>query len=174
MKSTRTIRADGTGLHAHLEKNSQLHDMSYRQARNAVKQKLPAHPVTIHKKMITFNSTVAKWSGAYGNVKIAKLKIISSLSNVAVKQAVHGDVMHEMSVVMHLQGGHQCLPYVFGIIDEKTLVMELVSDESCSVNHHVQSNSFSTQQRLRICYEFADGLSYIHSKGIMTFMQTIC
>ena len=117
--------------------------------------------------MITFNSTVAKWSGAYGNVKIAKLKIISSLSNVAVKQAVHGDVMHEMSVVMHLQGGHQCLPYVFGIIDEKTLIMELVSDESCSVNHHVQSNSFSTQQWLRICYEFADGLSYIHSKGIL-------
>ena len=45
--------------------------------------------------------------------------------------------------------------------------MELVSDESCSVNHHVQSNSFSTQQWLRICYEFADGLSYIHSKGIL-------
>jgi hypothetical protein len=138
----------------------------------AVASNLKARPLSINAELVeSDNLTVsdhgeARWAGAYGKVFIRIASFLADIdSKVAVKEAISGSLLNEAIVLQHLQGGHITIPFLFGMLNtRKALVLELVSSKDCSVRHHLQQSSFSSNQWMVISAGIADGLAFIHRR----------
>ena len=97
---------------------------------------------------------------------VGKLSLLGGLK-VAVKKANHGVLSLEGRVLLFLQGRNPCIPFLFGMVDDRTMVMELVDDKDCTMHYHIKSKSFSHFEWIEICARIAEALAFIHQQGIL-------
>jgi len=164
----RLISTCSKGLASRDIKNS--HESSRKKAQIAIGRTLVTLPLSINPRVLDYGtSALPQWSGAYGKVFIAKCSLLASDNHVAIKKVKSGNILNEARVLLNLQGGHGSIPYLYGMISNDSLVMELISVDDCSMNRHLKGSptTFSDSQWIRLCADIADGLAYIHGKGII-------
>ncbi len=157
-----TMKSDALSIHK-LPK----HELSRRTAAAAVLKTLKAEtPQTIDASFIVMQN-IAKGSGAFGEVSVANCLLFGTNMQVAVKKATKGDLCLEAKVLKYLQGASTCIPYLFGMVNKHTLVMELIAGEGTSLRHHLQCVNLSYNEWCNISADIAAALIFIHSRGIL-------
>ena len=129
-------------------------------------------PALTKDKISLYSNGYPKWSGVFGEVFLCT---INFLDITCAKKSIKGtmaDLRAEALVLQHLSGS-SFVPYLFGILDSGSILMEFISGSKTSITtsqtlRSVLGNSrVKKSQWFKICREVVEGLAYIHKENIL-------
>ena len=131
---------------------------------------LPNHTV-LSEEVVNINDQVLG-EGSFGIVRLGFFKTLGV--HCAVKKAKNikqnsFNAVREARILAVLQGC-KFFPYVYGVIDNTSLVMEIVTGSDCKVITVYKAKTegiVSVGEWLNICHEIALGLKYMHCKSLL-------
>ncbi|XP_066923625.1 uncharacterized protein [Clytia hemisphaerica] len=129
-------------------------------------------PAFTKDKISLYSNGYPKWSGVFGEVVLCK---INFLGITCAKKNIKGtmaDLRAEALVLQHLSGS-SFVPYLFGILDSGSILMEFVSGSKTSITTAqtlrsvLGKSKIKKSQWFKVCRELVEGLTYIHEKNIL-------